>query len=179
MAGDQRTASAVKGIILAEQGDLGRARQTAEELKRSVENGLSRKAIRYYDLVSGYIALKKGDIPEAVVNFQKAIALLPFQSERNSEHAFFMEPLARAYELAGDLDKARAENEKITGLTSGRLMFGDIYAKAYYRLGRIAEKQRQKGESVGHYRKFLGLWKDADPALPEVADAKARLSQLQ
>ena len=116
---------------------------------------------------------------EAVANFQKAKSLLAFQSERNSLHAFFFEPLAIAYEQAGDLDKARAENEEITGLTSGRLMFGDIYAKAYYRLGRIAEKQGQTAAAAAHYRKFLDLWKDADPGLPEVADAKARLSKLQ
>jgi serine/threonine protein kinase/Flp pilus assembly protein TadD len=179
MAGDLRTALTVKGIILAEQGDLDRARQTAEELKRSVENGLNRKAIRHYDLVMGYINLKKGDVREAVANFQKAKSLLAFQSERNSEHAFFLEPLAIAYEQAGDIEKASAENDEITRLTSGRLMFGDIYAKAYYRLGRIAEKQGQTAAAAGHYRKFLTLWKDADPGLPEVADAKARLSKLQ
>jgi eukaryotic-like serine/threonine-protein kinase len=178
MADGQRIALTLKGILHAEQGIIEKAQQTADELKDLIQKGLNRRAVRYYDLLEGWIALKKGDVSEAVENFKKAISLLPFQSDWNNEHAFFMEPLARAYEKAGDLDKACAEYEKITLLTSGRLLYGDVYARAYYILGKLAEKQGQKGKAAEHYRKFLDLWKDADPGLPEVEDAKARLSAL-
>jgi hypothetical protein len=46
-------------------------------------------------------------------------------------------------------------------------------------LGKIAE---QRGDKVGarqNYQKFLDLWKDADPGLPEFEDARLRLDKLK
>jgi tetratricopeptide (TPR) repeat protein len=87
--------------------------------------------------------------------------------------------LARALYESGDLEKARQNYEKITLLTIGRLWRGDIYAKAYYMLGKIAEQQGDKARAIANYRKFLDLWKDADAGLPEVADARKRLAGLK
>ncbi len=86
--------------------------------------------------------------------------------------------MARALYASGDLEKARKTYEKIALLTIGRFADGDIYAKAFYMLGKIAEQQGDKARAVTNYRKFLDLWKDADPGLPEVPDAKARLTAL-
>ena len=90
----------------------------------------------------------------------------------------YLDGLARALYESGHLDKACKEYEKITQLTSGKVGWGNIYAKAYYMLGKIAEQQGDKARASRNYRKFLDLWKDADPGLPEVEDAKKRLSNL-
>jgi hypothetical protein len=38
---------------------------------------------------------------------------------------------------------------------------------------------RQEGKATEHYKKFLTLWKDADPGIAEVDDAKGRLAGLK
>jgi cytochrome c-type biogenesis protein CcmH/NrfG len=45
-------------------------------------------------------------------------------------------------------------------------------------LGRVAEQQGDKAKAADRYRKFLELWKDADPGIPEVEEAKKRLAAL-
>jgi len=64
-------------------------------------------------------------------------------------------------------------------LTYPRLWDGDIYTKSFYMLGNIYERMGKKAEAVEHYEKFLSLWKNADPGIPEVEDARKRLTALR
>jgi hypothetical protein len=50
--------------------------------------------------------------------------------------------------------------------------------KHFYMLGKIFEKKGWKGKAIDQYEKFLDLWKDADPGIAEVEDAKKRLAEL-
>ena len=75
-------------------------------------------------------------------------------------------------------DRQAIERFGITALTTGRLNYGDIYARSFYNLGRIEDKLGDKAKARENYTKFLDLWKRADPGLPEPADAKKRLSAL-
>lgn len=45
-------------------------------------------------------------------------------------------------------------------------------------MGRIAEAAGNPEGARASYRKFLEIWKNADPGLPEVEYARARLAAL-
>jgi len=76
------------------------------------------------------------------------------------------------------MERAIEEYQRILSLTTGRVYYGDIYAKSFYMLGRIYEEKGWKGKAIENYEKFLDLWKDADPGIAEVEDARKRLAGL-
>jgi serine/threonine protein kinase/tetratricopeptide (TPR) repeat protein len=167
-----------KGSIQAEMKSFDEAQKTAEELKSLIEKGINKKELRWPEYILGLIELVKKNYRQAADLFGRACGRLNFESDSGTDHALYFDGLARALYGSGDLDKARQEYEKITLLTTGRLGYGEIYARAYYMLGKIAEQQEDKARALVNYRKFLDLWEDADPGLPEVPDAKARLAVL-
>jgi hypothetical protein len=44
---------------------------------------------------------------------------------------------------------------------------------------KVLEKKSQKAKAIEHYERFLDLWKDADPDIAEVEDARKRLAGLK
>ena len=72
---------------------------------------------------------------------------------------------------------ARAQDQAVAPAPAGqdRRIRIPVY---HYRLGRLLEEKGLKSEAAEQYRLFLDLWKDADPNLPEPADAKKRLAGL-
>jgi len=46
-------------------------------------------------------------------------------------------------------------------------------------LGKIYEQKGWEGKAIEHYEKSLVLWRDADPGIPKVEDAKKRLAGLK
>jgi len=175
----QREALYFKGRIQIEMNSMDESQKTAAELKELIENGMNRKAMRLYYNLMGMIELEKEDFSEAIESFNQALILLPSQFNPDDGQALFIDPLAFAYYKAGDYEKARQEYERIIHLTTGRLFYGDIYAKSFYMLGKIYEEKNMQRQAIEHYEKFLGLWKDADPGIAEVEDAKNRLAEMQ
>jgi len=86
--------------------------------------------------------------------------------------------IARAYEMKGDIDKAIGVLERRTHFNAATKDFRLTPPKFYYNLGRLYEKKSNNAKARANYAKFLDLWKDADPGLPEVEDAKKRLAGL-
>jgi tetratricopeptide (TPR) repeat protein len=126
----------------------------------------------------GIIELNRRNYPGAIEAFKKAVSLLPHPDGFLSDNSMFWFYLAQAYEGSGELKAARDELEKIIAFIPGRIQCGDYHAESYYRLGRIYEKLGDADKAIENHEKFLDLWKDADPGLPEVTDAKERLAKL-
>ncbi len=168
-----------KGLTYVELESLDEAQRTADELKKMIDESLNRKAIRYYHHLMGMIELERENYSKAIEYFKQATALLPAQHWETNNHALFLEPLAFACYKTGELESAREQYDRITSLTVGWLYYGDIYAKSFYMLGKIHEQIGNKPKAIEYYDKFLDLWKDADPGIAEVEDARKRLAGLK
>jgi serine/threonine protein kinase/tetratricopeptide (TPR) repeat protein len=90
---------------------------------------------------------------------------------------FFRDVLARAYIMAGQNDYAIAEYERLITRDNGKERYL-VHPKHYYRLALLYEKKGLNEQAVKNYKRFLELWKNADPDLPEVIDAKKQLKKL-
>jgi tetratricopeptide (TPR) repeat protein len=170
----------MKGMAALKLKDRDGALEAAGELKKVLDRSLRKKEVRLYYHLMGQIEMDEKDFPKAIEYFEKAVSLLPGQFSIYMElHAQYMDSLAMAYFQAGKLEKARTEYESILSLTTGCLYFGNLYAKSFYRLGKIAEQQGDKTKARERYTQFLNLWKDADRGIPEVDDARKRLEGLK
>ena len=154
------------------------ARKTAEELKSLIEKGINTKELRWYEYILGLIEFGKKNYRQAADLFGKACGRLDFESEWTLNRP-------PSSTISPEPSMNRETWTRLVKHTKGLrfshpagLMDGDLYAKAFYMLGKIAEQQGDKPRAREKYRKFLDLWKDADPGLPEVPDAKARLAAL-
>ena len=173
----KRQALHLKGFAFLGLKRIGDAEKTAEELKALIEKGMNQKAMRLYDHLMGAVELARNNTAKALEYLERAVRSLPYGPFEKD--AWFIDTLAEAYFQASDLPKAREQYEKITALTTGRLSYGDIYSRSYYHLGQIDEKLGDKAKARENYQKFLDLWKNADPGLSDVEDAKKRLAALQ
>ena len=89
--------------------------------------------------------------------------------------------LARAYLEAGDYGHAVPLLERLTTQHPERLTASmtEDGVKLHYYLGIAYEESRWYDRAAEQYETFLDTWKDADPGLRAVEDARQRLAKLQ
>jgi serine/threonine protein kinase len=176
----QKRALRAKARTFLNMKQMAKAQKAADKLKEMIESGLNKKEIRWYYHLMGMMELGKGNFGRAIKYFEDALALESYGPL--AKNANIINSLASAYYKSGNFEKARENYEWITTLTSGRTEYiecGDIYAKSFYMLGQIHEQQGQEAKAIEHYEKFLELWKDADPGIAEVEEARKRLAGMK
>jgi serine/threonine protein kinase/Tfp pilus assembly protein PilF/TolA-binding protein len=166
------------GLAYLGMGRIEEAKKIAQQLRQIIEITSFPKSMRYYDHLTGQIVLEEGHPDQAVYHFGQAISLLPYQREINDEHAFYYDGLAAACYKSGNWPKAIEAYKAIISLTTGRLCWGDIYARSHYWLGKSYQKVGNSIEARTYYQAFLRFWENADSGLPEAADAKKELDIL-
>ena len=119
-------------------------------------------------------------------------ALLALKARKPAEAVQLLEP-ARPYQLRDfEVPYLRAEAEVEAGMLDAgaadyRLILDNqgvdpispTYSLSHLRLARVLVLQKKTEEARNEYRAFLEAWKDADPDLKLLMDAKHELAQLR
>jgi tetratricopeptide (TPR) repeat protein len=154
-------------VIALERKDGPKARKLKESLFESLPSPQrgARHDQRSYDYFRGYLALKAKSNEEAVAHFKEALRHLPTTSGIES----YEDCLANAYLELEKWDEAIAEYHRI-------LSRNPNYPFAHYRLGQAYERKGDDDRARAEYAEFINQWKNADPDIPEVIDAKRRFA---
>jgi tetratricopeptide (TPR) repeat protein len=177
----------IDGLIDLKEGHNDMAKKRLAEINPifpTEDNFYAQWEAYLYNFLHAEISLVEDHSEKAVEAFEKIVSVhSPNPSDTSSvieyNTPFQRDILARAYQQMGEIDKAIAEYEKLTGFDPKSEDRRLIHPKYYYRLGRLYERKGWPGKAIENYEKFLDLWKDADPGIDEMEDARKRLAGLK
>ena len=168
-------------VALAIAGDSSQAQTLTNDLERSFPEDTSVK-FNYLPTVRAFLALNHGDPAKAIELLQVAV---PYElgQPRSTQTGFFgaLYPIyarGQAYLAARQGAEAAREFQKIVDHPG--IMVGDpIGVLAHPQLGRAYTMQGDTTKAKAAYQDFLTLWKDADPDVPVLKQAKAESAKLK
>ena len=176
------------GLVELKQGRIDSAKSRLDEMKSIIPklDPFDNDLMTYWqDYLAGEVFLAEESFDKAISILEKSTPLQepilwrsfirnPFYNIVNQK-----EILARVYLQNGELDKAIAEYERLITFDPNSKSKHLVNPRNYYRLAKLYEQKGWKGKAIENYQKFLSLWKDADPGIAEVEDAKERLAGLK
>jgi len=157
--------------LLTEAGRIKEAEEVVATLKRDAIDDPGGRVTYLY--ASAMVAQAAKDNDAAVNDLEAAMTLSNTFAIRTK--------LAEAYLRAGRLSKAVTLFEK---LLAGYDMSSEGYVFAtrvmlHYYLGLAYEQSLWYDKARDQYEQFVNIWKDADPGIKELEDARARLARLK
>jgi tetratricopeptide (TPR) repeat protein len=184
---DAQTAlSAIKGkhgegfsaIAFALVGDVADANRAIDDLtKRFPQNTVVQT--RYLPMARSALAANSGDAQAAL---DALSAATPYElGHTNEDFTFALYPIyfrGRAYLAAKNAAAAAGEFQKILD-HAGVVGNEPIGALAHLGLGRAYTLSGDFTKAKTAYQDFLALWKNADPNIPVLKEAKAEYAKLQ
>ena len=165
-------------VRMSGTGGLAADEGLAEQFRALASSAPTERIQRSYDFFRGLVELDAGRPAEAVKLLDKAVASIVRRDGADVNDFVFRYYLASAKEQAGDLKGAAEALRRLLEAPGDTLDFEGAFAKAVIGLARLEDRLGRGAAAQAGYRRFLELWKDADPGRPEVAEARARLSAL-
>ena len=168
------------GLALAFAGDLARSGALAADLEKRFPEDTFVK-FTYVPVLRAVSALRRGQPAESVEQLQTTLPYelaangLSFQHCLGGLHSAYLrgESLAAEHRYAA----AAAEFQKILD-HRGVVGVDPLGALAHLELGRTFALAGNTSKAKTAYREFLTLWKDADPGIPILNQAKAEYAKL-
>jgi serine/threonine protein kinase/tetratricopeptide (TPR) repeat protein len=159
------------GIALALAGDSAQAARLADDLaKRFPEDTIVQS--EYLPMIHGAAALESGNAAEAV---EALVPAMPYELGQALWPAYIR---GNAYLKLGQGSAAAVEFQKIVD-RPGVVQNDPVGALAHLGLARAYALSGDPAKARTAYQDFLGLWKDADPDIPILKEAKAEYAKLQ
>jgi len=174
------------GLLDLKQGRIDSAKSRLSEMKSLLPKieGYKDWIAYYADFLSAETFIQEGNPDKAIAVLEETLPIESFSVWISGHTIGYNVPLlkdvlARAYQQKGEIDKAIEEYERLITFNPKSEERYLVHPKYYYRLGKLYEAKDMSDKAIEHYEKFLDLWKDADPGIPEVEDAKVRLVALK
>ncbi|HEV8523066.1 MAG TPA: protein kinase [Terriglobales bacterium] len=157
-------------FVLALAGDTGKAKELSE---RAAERRPDDTLLKHLQLPQVYaiIELQRGKA-------SKAVELLRVADPYDDAHTGSLYLRGRAYLQAGQASEAVAEFQKVLRLKLSRPT-DPVLSLAQLGLARAYAMQGDLPKARTAYQDFLAIWRNADPDLPLLRDAKAEYAKLQ
>jgi eukaryotic-like serine/threonine-protein kinase len=167
------------GLAFALSGDAPRAQQLAQNLDKDFPEGTIAQ-FNFLPTIRAQLALNRSDCSKAIELLQAAT---PYELVSPTFSAFnpAMYPVyvrGEAYLAAHQGREAATEFQKIID-HRGIVLNEPIGALAHLQIGRAYAMEGHTANAKAAYRDFLTLWKDADPEIPILKQAKAEYAKLQ
>ena len=166
-------------LAWAYAGDDERAQKLTDDLGQRFPEATVVQFI-YLPTLRAKLAVSQGNASEAPETLRAA---LPYELGRTTYSTFDWTALypvyarGEAYLAAHQGKEAAAEFQKILD-HRGIVLNGPIGALARLQLGRAYALQGDTAKAKTAYQDFLTLWKDADPDIPILKEAKAEYAKL-